>query len=104
MQDDDLTLRAGLASFMDDDGTVSEPLDGFDPLGSNDDCLRLLVATGISFRRDGDEILADDMTTMYAEPIHAGNVLAAARRAAATLAASWIHDDDLALYQSRLPR
>lgn len=102
MNDHDLNLRARLAAFMDEDGSVREPLDGFAPLHDSDHCLRLLVATGISFQRCGDEMVAESMSQQHREPVQAGDVPAAARRAAAALAANWVDAEDLARYRQRM--
>ncbi|CAN7783282.1 hypothetical protein LJR296_008176 [Cupriavidus necator] len=99
MDDLDLNLSAGLAAFLDDDGLLTEAIDGFAPLHDSDDCLRLLVATEISLNRHGYEIVADGGFSQHGEPVRDGDVLAAARRAAVSLAASWIHDDDLTRYR-----
>ncbi len=96
MTNEELNQRAGLSAFMDDDGQLTEAIDGFAPLTDSDDCLRLLVATGISFRRFDEEVIAESMSFQHSEPVLNGDVLAAARRSATALAASLIPNDDVA--------
>jgi hypothetical protein len=98
--DDELTLRAGLAAFSDSDRVVPVRLDNFDPLNSTDDCLRLLIRTNISFSRLSDtEIAAETGDSSHVCEISEGDELAAARRAACGLAASWIEDSDVTAYR-----
>ncbi|MEM5292741.1 hypothetical protein VSR82_00100 [Burkholderia sp. JPY481] len=64
-----------------------------DVIGRNEDCLRLLIATGICFSRVSDTEIAadgDHSQKLVVEKIVNGDELAAARLAAARLAASWV--------------
>ncbi|WP_248558450.1 hypothetical protein [Paraburkholderia terrae] len=51
MTEKELNLRAGLAAFSDEGRVVAVDLDNFNPLTSEDDLVRLLTNTGISFHR-----------------------------------------------------
>jgi hypothetical protein len=93
-------LRAGIGAFGDERGNVPQDVESMDFVNRDADCLRLLIATGISFTRPHDgEVGAEGPmqdSPLY-ERIQNDDVLAAARRAAARVAASWIADSDIAL-------
>lgn len=71
----------------------------------NEDLLHLLIATGISFTRPADNLIGAEagmQVPPIVEQIVQGDVLAAARRAAARVAASWVMDQDVKRYNAAI--
>ena len=105
MNDRELNLRAGLGAFADENGSTPLDLHKFDVLNRNEDLVRLLVATGISFTRPVDGCIGAEagvQDPLITERISDGDLLAAARRVAARVAASWVTDEDVARYNAAI--
>ncbi|MFM0515037.1 hypothetical protein [Paraburkholderia sp. RL17-373-BIF-A] len=106
MNDKELNFRAGLGAFGNENQHIPREvdLDTFDAVGHNEDCLRLLIATGISFTRPADGYVGAEAGMQQppiVEPIVDGDLLSAARRVAAKVAASWVTDSDVALHRAK---
>lgn len=103
LNDQELNLRAGIGAFADENGTVPPGIKDLDFINRDTDCMRLLIATGISFTRPHDGEIGAEGGMQEApvfEKVHNGDVVAAARRAAARVAAAWVSDADVALHHS----
>ncbi|TES62188.1 hypothetical protein E2P84_42460 [Burkholderia cepacia] len=91
----ELNRQAVLGAFSDEAGRLPDGIDPetIDVVGKAEDCLRLLIATGISFSRPTDDEVAADGGTgrePVVEKVRGDDVLAAARIAAARVAASFV--------------
>ncbi|AET95264.1 hypothetical protein BYI23_E001030 (plasmid) [Burkholderia sp. YI23] len=100
MDKKELNRRAVLAAFADEAGRLPQGVgpETVDVVGNSDDCLRLLIATGISFSRPtDDQIVADGGmgNEPLVEKIVNGDVSAAARTAAAKVASSWLDESQV---------
>lgn len=103
MDDKELNLRAGLGAFADENGNTPLDLHRFDAVNRDEDLLRLLIATGISFTRPADGCIGAEAGMQeppIIERITDGDLLAAARRVAARVAASWVTDEEFARYNA----
>src|SRR4051812_8913084 len=86
MNDKELNLRAGLAAFADENGNAPADLHKFDVVNRNEDLVRLLIATGISFTRPANNCIGAEAGMQeppITEQISDGDLFAAARRVAA---------------------
>lgn len=80
---------------------MSVDLPKFDVVNRDEDLVRLLIATGISFTRPADNYIGAEAGMQeppITEKIGDDCLLAAARRVAARVAASWVTDEDVARY------
>ncbi|WP_237179827.1 hypothetical protein [Paraburkholderia sacchari] len=98
MDKTELNRRAIVAAFGDEAGRLPDGVkpEIMDVIGNSDDCLRLLIATGISFAPGDGEVAAEGgmMQEPLVEKVVGGDTLAAARLAAAKVAASWLEFAD----------